>query len=83
MVVIDRDRVAWRIDLAERIPRRMALDGAGRLGRRTALIGALQHRPPLEIFNLYAVDSRSGEIRALELPRLSFPVNYPDRPSRS
>ena len=68
VVVIDRDRVAWRIDLAERIPRQMVLNGADRLGGRTALIGALQHRPPLEIFNLYAVDSRSGELAALVTP---------------
>ena len=32
VVVIDRDRVAWRIDLAERIPRPMVLKGADRLG---------------------------------------------------
>jgi hypothetical protein len=79
VVVIDRDRVAWRIDLAERIPRRMVLNGARRLGARTALIGALQHRPPLEIFNLYVVDSRSGELLRWSPPAV-IPVNYPDRP---
>ncbi len=81
VVVIDRDRVAWRIDLAERIPRQMVLDGVGRLGRRTALIGALQHRPPLEIFNLYAVDARSGELLRWAPPAV-IPVNYPDPPER-
>ena len=68
VIVIDRERVAWRIDLAERIPRRMVLNGADRLGRRTSLIGALQHRPPLEIFNLYVVDGRTGELAALVAP---------------
>ena len=79
VVVIDRDRVAWRIDLAERIPRRMVLKGAERLGVRTALIGALQHRPPLEIFNLYIVDGASGELLRWSPPAV-IPVNYPDPP---
>ena len=79
VVVIDRDRVAWRIDLAERIPRPMVLNGADRLGARTALIGALQHRPPLEIFNLYIVDSASGELLRWTPPAV-IPVNYPDAP---
>jgi hypothetical protein len=80
VVVIDRDRVAWRIDLAERIPREMILNGAERLGARTALIGALQHRPPLEIFNLYIVDSSSGELLRWTPPPV-IPVNYPDAPA--
>jgi hypothetical protein len=77
VVVIDRDRVAWRIDLDERVPRRMVLEGAERLGVRTALIGALQHRPPLEIFNLYVVDSASGRMLRWSPPAV-IPVNYPD-----
>ncbi len=81
VVVIDRGRVAWRIDLAERIPRQMVLAGADRLGARTALIGALQHRPPLEIFNLYVVDSASGALLRWSPPAV-IPVNYPDRPER-
>jgi hypothetical protein len=76
-VVIDRQRGAWRIDLAERIPRRMVLDGVEELGTRTALIGALQHRPPLEIFNLYVVDSASGDLLRWTPPAV-IPVNYPD-----
>ena len=32
----------------------------------TTLIGALQHRPPLEIFNLYVVDGATGAHPALE-----------------
>jgi hypothetical protein len=79
VVVIDRDHVAWRIDLAERIPRQMVLRGVGRLGARSALIGALQHRPPLEIFNLYVVDRASGELLRWSPPPV-IPVNYPDPP---
>ena len=69
VVVIDRDRVAWRIDLAERIPRPMVLNGVDRLGAGTALIGALQHRPPLEIFNLYVVDRGQRRSAALDAAR--------------
>ena len=79
VVVIDRDHAAWRIDLAERIPRRMELAGVEDLGAGTALIGALQHRPPLEIFNLYVVDSASGELLRWSPPAV-IPVNYPDPP---
>ena len=79
VVVVDRERVAWRIDLAERVPRQMELQGADRLGVRTALIGALQHRPPLEIFNLYLVDSASGQLLRWSPPAV-IPVSYPDPP---
>jgi hypothetical protein len=77
VVVIDRQRNAWRVDLAERIPRRMVLSGVEELGARTALIGALQHRPPLEIFNLYIVDTASGDMLRWSPPAV-IPVNYPD-----
>ena len=77
VVVIDRQRAAWRIDLAERIPRRMVLEGVEDLGARTALVGALQHRPPLEIFNLYIVDAASGDVLRWSPPAV-IPVNYPD-----
>ena len=79
VVVIDRARGAWRIDLAERVPRRMELNGVESLSSETALIGALQHRPPLEIFTLYVVDPESGEIRRWTPPAV-IPVNYPDPP---
>ena len=79
VVVIDRARAAWRIDLVERIPRRMTLNGAETLSSDTRLIAALQHRPPLEIFNLYAVDPDSGEIDRWSPPAV-IPVNYPDPP---
>ena len=77
VVVVDRQRSAWRIDLAERIPRRMVLAGAEALSSETSLIGALQHRPPLEIFNLYIVDGASGAISRWTPPAV-IPVNYPD-----
>jgi len=77
VVVVDRSRAAWRIDLAERIPRPMVLNGADALSSQTSLIGALQHRPPLEIFNLYLVDPVSGGIQRWTPPAV-IPVNYPD-----
>jgi serine/threonine protein phosphatase PrpC len=79
VVVIDRARTAWRIDLAERIPRRMPLNGIEAIGSETALIGALQHRPPLEIFNLYVVDAATGLIDRWSPPAV-IPVTYPDPP---
>ncbi|MGI8998991.1 MAG: hypothetical protein ACR2GO_04725 [Candidatus Limnocylindria bacterium] len=80
VVVIDRQRTAWRIDLAERIPRQMPLAGAAELSSETTLIGALQHRPPLEIFNLYVVDGATGEIDRWA-PPVVIPVTYPEAPT--
>ncbi len=77
VVVIDRQRKAWRVDLVERIPRRMMLNGIDELSADTTLIGALQHRPPLEIFNLYLVDADTGEIDRWSPPAI-IPVDYPD-----
>lgn len=79
VVVIDRERTAWRIDLAERIPRQMTLNGVESLGSQTRLIGALQHRPPLEIFNLYVVDPGGGGIDRWSPPAF-IPVNFPEPP---
>lgn len=79
VVIIDRDRAAWRIDLAEQVPRRMSLRGIGALSPGTTLIAALQHRPPLEIFNLYLVDAGTGELSRWTPPPL-IPVEYPDAP---
>jgi hypothetical protein len=76
VVIVDRQRAAWRIDLAERIPRRMELSGVEALSPETTLIGALQHRPPLEIFNLYVVDGGTGDISRWSPPPV-IPVNYP------
>jgi hypothetical protein len=79
VVVIDRARTAWRIDLDERIPRRMEMNGVADLDPATALIGALQHRPPLEIFNLYVVNPETGGIDRWSPPAV-IPVTYPDPP---
>ena len=80
VVVVDRQRTAWRIDLADRTPREMPLAGAEELSHETTLIGALQHRPPLEIFTLYAVDGASGDMRRWTPPAV-IPVTYPDPPA--
>jgi hypothetical protein len=77
VVVVDRQRTAWRIDLAERLPRRMPLAGAELLSSETTLVGAIQHRPPLEIFNLYIVDAATGIIHRWSPPAV-IPVTYPD-----
>ena len=79
VVVIDRERVAWRMDLGERVPRRMPLARVNRLSADTTLLGALQHRPPLEIFNLYAIDGETGEMWRWSPPAV-IPVTYPEPP---
>lgn len=79
VVVIDRGRQAWRMDLAERIPRPMTLNGAEQISAETQLMAALQHRPPLEIFTLYVIDGVSGEVRKW-MPPAVIPVAYPDPP---
>jgi hypothetical protein len=77
VVVIDRGRTAWRIDLVERVPRPMTLNGVEELSSRTRLVGALQHRPPLEIFNLYVVDPDGGGIARWSPPAF-IPVEFPE-----
>ena len=77
IVVIDRARTAWRIDLAERTPGRMEMSGLADLSAETTLIGALQHRPPLEIFNLYVVNPETGGIDRWSPPAV-IPVTYPE-----
>lgn len=79
VVVIDRARTAWRIDLVERVPRPMPINGLDRLSSATTLIAALQHRPPLEIFNLYVVDPATGVIDRWSPPAV-IPVTFPDPP---
>jgi hypothetical protein len=79
VVVIDRQRVAWRIDLAERIPRRMPMNGVEDLDPDTELVAALQHRPPLEIFTFYVVRPETGAIDRWSPPAV-IPVTYPDPP---
>lgn len=77
VVVVDRSRVAWRIGLAEQVPRRMALEVIGSIGPGTPLIAALQHQPPLETFALYLVDRATGEVTR-SVPPPVLPVSFPD-----
>ena len=79
VVVIDRDRQAWRIDLTERVPRRMTLNGDSALDANVTLLGSVQHRPPLEIFTLYLVEPETGRILKWTPPPF-IPVSYPDPP---
>jgi serine/threonine protein phosphatase PrpC len=62
VVLIDRQRQGWRFDLRERDPRPLALPGMRGISSQSTLLAALQHRPPLEIFNLYAVDARGDRV---------------------
>lgn len=79
VVIIDRQRVAWRIDLTERIPRQMPMNGVETLDPDTTLVAALQHRPPLEIFTFYVVRPEDGTIDRWSPPAI-IPVTYPDPP---
>jgi hypothetical protein len=79
VVVVDRDRQAWRADLVEQVMRRMPLAGIERLDSGSDLLTALQHLPPLEIFNLYAVDEATGEVWRWTPPPV-IPVTFPGPP---
>ncbi|PZR64824.1 MAG: hypothetical protein DLM71_01095 [Chloroflexi bacterium] len=79
VVVIDRQRQAWRIDLVQQVPHRMVLAGVDAVSDRTSLLAALQHRPPLQIFNLYLVDGRDGSVRKWTPPAV-IPVQFPQPP---
>lgn len=79
VVIVDRQRQAWRADLTERIPRRMPLAGIEGLDPESRLLTALQHRPPLEIFTLYSVDGASGVVWKWTPPP-TIPVIFPDLP---
>ena len=79
VVVVDRERQAWRADLTERIFRSMPLYGIADLDSESHLLTALQHRPPLEIFTLYAVDAASGDVWKWNPPAV-IPVTFPDPP---
>jgi hypothetical protein len=79
VVLIDRDRQAWRFDLVERLPHRLGLEGLGAVSSASRLLSALQHRPPLEIFNLYVVDAVSGKVLKWT-PGDVIPVRYPGKP---
>lgn len=79
VVIVDRARQAWRADLVERVARRMPLAGIEDLAPGSRLLTALQHRPPLEIFTLYAVDDASGVVWKWTPPAV-IPVTFPDPP---
>jgi hypothetical protein len=81
VVLVDRQRQAWRFDLGELAPKALTLPGLGDIGGRSRLLAALQHRPPLEIFNLYVVDSARDNVRKWT-PGDVVPVVYPRRPER-
>jgi len=80
VVLIDRDRGAWRFDLVEQVPHRLGLDGLAAVSADSRLLAALQHRPPLEIFNLYLVDATTGDVLKWT-PGDVIPVRYPDPPA--
>ncbi len=79
VVVIDRDRHAWRFDLVERVPRRLRLPGIDAIPAASQLLAALQHRAPLEIFNLYLVDPVAGQVDKWTAGN-AVPVVYPSGP---
>lgn len=79
VVLIDRQRQAWRFDLVEHVPRRLQMSGLDAISAGSHLLAALQHRPPLEIFNLYLVDAAASEVRKWSSGNI-VPVTYPDPP---
>lgn len=79
VVLLDRDRQAWRFDLVEQVPHPLGLPGLAAVSGDSRLLTALQHRPPLEIFNLYLVDVGAGDVIKWG-PGVVIPVRYPDSP---
>ena len=79
VVVIDRTRQAWRFDLGEQVPHRLVLQGLAGVSPQSRLLAALQHRPPLEIFNLYLVNAADGNVMKWG-PADVIPVRYRDPP---
>ena len=79
VVVVDRQRQAWRFDLGQRSPRRLVLNGIDKVSPKAALLVALQHRPPLQIFNLYLVDPGDGRVKKWAPPAV-IPITYPSAP---
>jgi hypothetical protein len=76
VVLLDRPRLARRFDLREQQPQPLRLPGLADIGAKSALLAALQHRPPLEIFNLYLVDAARNDVRKWS-PADVVPVVYP------
>ena len=79
VVLIDRARQAWRFDLVQQHAHRLGLQGLGAIRPDSTQLAALQHRPPLEIFNLYLVDTGSDQVLKWS-PDDVIPVRYPDPP---
>jgi hypothetical protein len=79
VVVLDRDRQAWRFDLVEQVAHPLGLPGLAGVSAESHLLAALQHRPPLEIFNLYLVDAVTGDVLKWT-PGDVIPVRYPSAP---
>jgi serine/threonine protein phosphatase PrpC len=79
VVLVDRQRQAWRFDLGEREPRTLTLPGLEDVDGTSSLLAALQHRPPLEIFNLYVVDAGDGSVDKWDAAEV-VPVVYPNPP---
>jgi hypothetical protein len=79
VVIVDRQRQAWRVDLEQLEPHAMPLAGIDQLDAATKMLVALQHRPPLLIFNLYALEPKDGGILKWT-PRNTLPVTFPAKP---
>lgn len=79
VVLLDRDRQAWRFDLVEQVAHPLGLPGLGAVSGESRLLTALQHRPPLEIFNLYLVDVGADDVIKWG-PADVIPIRYPDPP---
>ena len=79
VVLVDRQRQAWRFDLEERVPHALTLPGLADVSPDSHLLAALQHRPPLEIFNLYLVDADADHVGKWN-PAEVVPVVYPREP---
>lgn len=79
VVIVDRERQAWREDLQQRTPHALVLNGIDKVSAASTLLAALQNRPPLEIFNLYLVDAASGRVLKWTPPAL-IPIRYPSAP---
>ncbi len=80
VVIVDRQRQAWRVDLKQQVPHRMPLAGIEQVDAGSHLLAALQHRPPLQIFNLYLVDAKSGQVVKWG-PLDTLPVVFPHKPT--
>jgi len=79
VVVVDRQRQAWRFDLGQRTPHRLVLAGIDKISSKASLLVALQNRPPLQIFNLYVVDPGDGRVKKWSPPAV-IPITYPSAP---